>query len=172
MTEDRASVVEDYASVVEDNTSVVEDNASVVEDNTSPQADKEVNKVKTAAERLGFYADGVQGQLYTRWRKQIHRGILNFNSYGPEESGTNRWENICQWPAGQPTMGPAGQRAYNDEAIQRSVRMLCDDVAKKARNSGQAMCAAIHQACAAYRDAHDGHRTFIGPPKWLLPDVE
>jgi len=135
MTEDNASVVEDDASVVEDNTSVVEDNASVVEDNTSPQADKEENKVKTAAKGLGFHADGVTGQLYTMWRKQIYRRIQNFNWYRPEESGTNRWENFCQWAAGLPTMAPAGQLAYHDEAIQKSVWMLCDDVAKKARNS-------------------------------------
>jgi len=38
-----------------------EDNTSPVGDNTSPQADKEENKVKIAAERLGFYADGVPG---------------------------------------------------------------------------------------------------------------
>jgi len=102
---------EDNTSVVEDDTSVVEDNTSVVEDNTSPQVDKEENKVKTAAERLSFHADGVPGQLYTMWQQQIHRSIQNFNCYGAEESGTNRWENFCQWAASQPTMGPARQLA-------------------------------------------------------------
>ena len=113
----------------------LEDNTSPVGDNTSPQADKEENKVKTAAERLGFHADGVPGQLYTMWRKQIHCGIQNFNCYGLEESETNRWENFCQWAAGQPTMAAAGQLAYHYKGIQKSVRMLCDDVAKKPRNS-------------------------------------
>jgi len=84
-------MVEDDTNVIEDNTSVVEDNASEVEDNTSPQADKAENKVKTAAERLGFHADGIPGHLYTMWQKQIYRGIQNFNCYGPQESGTNRW---------------------------------------------------------------------------------
>jgi len=50
--------------------------------------------------------------------------------------------------------------------------MLCDDIAKKARNSRQAMWAAIHQERAAYREAYDGQPTFIEPTKWPLPDVE
>jgi len=34
------------------------------------------------------------------------------------------------------------------------------------------MWAAIHQARAAYRDAHDGQPTFVEPTKWPLPDVQ
>jgi len=116
-----------------------EDNTSVVEDNSCPQANKEENNVKTAAELLGFHADGVPGQLYTMWWKQIHHGIQNLNCYGPKESGINRWENFCEWAATQPTMASARQLAYHDEAIQKRVRMLYDDMAKMTRNSQQAI---------------------------------
>ncbi|RPB18147.1 hypothetical protein L211DRAFT_854413 [Terfezia boudieri ATCC MYA-4762] len=69
-------------------------------------------------------------------------------------------------------MAPRGQLAYQDEAIRKHIRILCDDVAKKARGSRQAMWVAIHQAWAAHRASHDGEPAVIEPPKWPLPDVE
>ncbi|RPB26621.1 hypothetical protein L211DRAFT_847247 [Terfezia boudieri ATCC MYA-4762] len=139
------------------------DNAAAVSDERT---------VRKAAERVGFFDKGIPGQLYTQWRKQVHRRIQNFNCHGPEEAGSNKWESFCEWAAGQPTMAPRYQLAYQDEAIQKHIRILYDDVVKKARGSRQAMWVAIQQARATHRASYDGESAVIEPPKWPLPDVE
>ena len=66
-------------------------------------------------------------------------------------------------------MAPRGQVNYNnDSAIRRNVRLLCDDVAKKARNSRQKMWDAVHRARVAYEAANPG-QAITGPP---LPTLE
>ncbi|RPB23578.1 hypothetical protein L211DRAFT_849565 [Terfezia boudieri ATCC MYA-4762] len=69
-------------------------------------------------------------------------------------------------------MASRGQLAYQDKVIQKHIRILCDDVAKKARGSRQAMWIAIHMVRAAYRVAHNEEPAVVEPPKWPLPNVE
>ncbi|RPB19145.1 hypothetical protein L211DRAFT_853486 [Terfezia boudieri ATCC MYA-4762] len=103
--------------------------------NDNPTTVSDETTVRKAAEWVGFFDEGIPSQLYTQWRKQVHREIQNFNYYGPEEAGSNKWEFFCEWAAGQPTMASRGQLAYQNEAIRKHIRILCDDVAKKARGS-------------------------------------
>ncbi|RPB27280.1 hypothetical protein L211DRAFT_846106 [Terfezia boudieri ATCC MYA-4762] len=69
-------------------------------------------------------------------------------------------------------MAPRGQLVYQDEAIRKQIRILCDDVAKKARGSRQAIWIAIHIARATYRVAYNREPAIVEQPKWPLPDVE
>ncbi|RPB25435.1 hypothetical protein L211DRAFT_848274 [Terfezia boudieri ATCC MYA-4762] len=69
-------------------------------------------------------------------------------------------------------MAPQDQLAYQDKAIRKHIRILCDDKAKKARGSRQAMWIAIHMVRAAYRIAHNREPAIVEPPKWPLPDVD
>ena len=112
--------------------------------------------VKNAAQRVGFFDPGIPAQWYTLWRGQIHRAIQNWDCYGAGEAGTNKWSEFCEWAAGQPSMAPRGQLTYNQDVIRRQVRMLCDDVAKKARNSRQSMWDTIQRARADHQAANHG----------------
>ena len=106
--------------------------------------------VKGAAEKVGFFDNGIHPQLYSLWRTQVHRGIQNWDCFVAAEAGTKEWTDFCEWAAGQPGMGPRGQVGYGREEVKRHVRTLCDDIAKKARNSRQAMWEMIYAARAAY----------------------
>jgi len=92
--------------------------------------------VKEAAMKVGFFDDGVPSQLYTLWWGQVYRGIQNWNYFGSAEAGTSWWNDFCEWAASQPTMAPRGLVGYSQEEVQRNVHILCDDIAKKARNVG------------------------------------
>ncbi|RPB19632.1 hypothetical protein L211DRAFT_853014 [Terfezia boudieri ATCC MYA-4762] len=128
--------------------------------------------IKQAADKVGFNDDGIPGKLYTFWWKHIHRGVQNWDCYGPEEAGTSRWDAFCEWAAGQPTMAPRGQLEYQNESIRKHVRILCDDIAKKARTSRQGTWNVVHQARAAYQAANNGGPANIEPPKWPLPATQ
>jgi hypothetical protein len=128
--------------------------------------------MKKAAEQVGFSDAGTPTKLYTLWRKQVHRGVQNWDCFGPEEAGTSRWDAFCEWAAGQPTMAPRGQLTYHEESVRKNVRLLCDDVAKKARNSRQAMWEAVRQARAGYRGAHNAAPQHVEPAKWPLPAAQ
>ena len=69
-------------------------------------------------------------------------------------------------------MAPRGQVEYAREEVKRQVPTLCDDIAKKARNSRQAIWEMIYVAraayCAEYTEAHE----IMEPPKWPLPVVQ
>ena len=69
-------------------------------------------------------------------------------------------------------MAPRGQVEYAREEVKRHVHTLCDDIAKKARNSRQAMWEMIYVARAAYRAVYPEAPEIIEPPKWPLPDVQ
>ena len=125
--------------------------------------------MKGAAERVRFSDTGVPAKLYTLWQKQVHRGIQNWDCYGPEEAGTSRWDAFCEWAAGQPTMAPQGQLTYNEERVQKNVRLLCDDVAKMARCSRQAMWEVVRLAWEGYRSGNNGAPQHVKPQKWPLP---
>jgi len=62
-------------------------------------SDNEETTMKGAAERVGFSDTGVPAKLYILWRKQVHRGIQNWDCYGLEEAGTSRWDAFCEWAA-------------------------------------------------------------------------
>ncbi|RPB22174.1 hypothetical protein L211DRAFT_850931 [Terfezia boudieri ATCC MYA-4762] len=64
--------------------------------NDNPATISDETTVRKAAERVGFFGEGIPSQLYTQWRKQVHRGIQNFNCYGPEEAGSNKWESFLK----------------------------------------------------------------------------
>ncbi|RPB18148.1 hypothetical protein L211DRAFT_854414 [Terfezia boudieri ATCC MYA-4762] len=67
-------------------------------------------------------------------------------------------------------MAPRGQVQYNRDVIRRNVRILCDDIAKKGRNSRQSMWDTVQRARAAHRAANPGG--VIEPLRWPLPDVQ
>ena len=125
--------------------------------------------MKNAAQRVGFFDAGIPVQLYPLWRGQIHRAIQNWDCYGAGEAGTNKWSEFCEWAARQPSMAPQGQLTYNQDVIRRHVRMLYDDVAKKARNSRQSMWDTIQRARAAHRAANLGLPVTIEYRRWPLP---
>ena len=128
--------------------------------------------VKGAAEKVGFFDNGIPPQLYSLWRTQVHRGIRNWDCVGAAEAGTKKWTDCWEWAAGQPGMAPRGQVEYAREEVKRHVRPLCDDIAKQARNSRQAMWEMIYVAREAYRTEYSEAPEIIEPPKWLLPDVQ
>jgi len=128
--------------------------------------------VKEVATKVRFFDNGVPSQLYTLWRGQVHRGIQNWNCFGSAEAGTNWWNDFCEWAAGQPTMAPWGLVRYSQEEVRWNVRILCDDVVKKAWNSRQSMWDMIYQARAAYTAANPDLEHVIEPPKWPLPDAQ
>ncbi|RPB22175.1 hypothetical protein L211DRAFT_850932 [Terfezia boudieri ATCC MYA-4762] len=125
--------------------------------------------VRNAAKSVGFFDDGIPPQLYTLWRKQVHRGVQNWTCYGAREAGIIRWGEFCEWAAGQPTMAPRGQVQYNRDIIRRNVRILYDDIAKKARNSRQSMWDTVQRARAAHRAANPG--VVIQPLRKPLLDI-
>jgi len=128
--------------------------------------------VKEAATKVEFFDDGVPSQLYTLWWGQVHRGIQNWNCFGSAEADTNQWNNFCKWAAGQPTMAPRGLVGYSQEEVRWNVCILCNDEAKKARNSRQSMWHMIYRARAAYTAANPDLERVIEPPKWPLPDAQ
>ena len=69
-------------------------------------------------------------------------------------------------------MAPGVQVEYAREEVKRHVRRLCDDIAKKARNSWQAVWEMIYVARAAYRAEYPKALEIIEPHKWPLPDVQ
>ena len=95
--------------------------------------------MKGAAERVGFSDTGFPAKLYTLWWKQVHKGMQNWDCCGFEEARRSRWDAFSEWGARQPTMGPRGQLTYNEERVWKNIRLLCDNVVKKARCSQQAM---------------------------------
>ena len=128
--------------------------------------------VRQAAERIGFFDPGIPKRLYTFWRAQVHRGIQNWTCFGAGEAGTTKWAEFCEWAAGQPTMAPRGQLNYHKDSIRNNVRVVCEDIAKKARTSRQNMWEAIQQSRAAYRAANAMAPAHIEPLNWPLPGVE
>ena len=72
----------------------------------------------------------------------------------------------------QPGMAPQGQVGYAGEEVKRQIRTLCDDIAKKARNSWQAMGEINYSARGAYRAEYAKVPEIIEPLKWPLLDVQ
>ena len=106
--------------------------------------------VKVAAEKVAFFDNGIPPQLYSLWRTQVHRGIQNWDCFGAAEAGTKKLTDFCEWAVAQPGMAPRGQVGYGRQEVKRHVRTLCNDIARKARNSRQAMWEMIYAARAAY----------------------
>jgi len=69
-------------------------------------------------------------------------------------------------------MAPRGLVGYSQEEVRRNVRILGDDVAKKAWNSWQSIWDMIYQARAAYTATNPDLEYVIEPPKWPLPGVQ
>ncbi|KAF8425789.1 hypothetical protein BGX38DRAFT_1279144 [Terfezia claveryi] len=67
-------------------------------------------------------------------------------------------------------MAPQGQVQYNRDVIRRNVRIHCDDITKKGRNSRQSMWDTVQRARAAHRAANP--EGVIEPLRWPLPDVQ
>ena len=67
--------------------------------------------VKGAAEKVGFFDNGIPPQLYSLWRTQVHRGIQSWDCLEGAEAGTKTWTDFSEWAAGQPGMPPRGQVA-------------------------------------------------------------
>jgi len=126
----------------------------------------------TPATKVGFFDDRVPSRLYTLWQGQVHRGIQNWNCFGSAEAGTNRWNDFCEWVASQPSMAPRGLVGYSQEEVRQNIRILCDDITKKAWNSWQSIWDMIYQARAAYTAANPDLEHVIEPPKWPLPDAQ
>ncbi|KAF8430742.1 hypothetical protein BGX38DRAFT_1277688 [Terfezia claveryi] len=68
-------------------------------------------------------------------------------------------------------MAPRGQLNYDTDDVRRGVRTLCDDIAKKARNSRQNMWEVIHRAYAAHCAANP-NAPVVEPHRWPLPDAQ
>ena len=96
----------------------------------------------------------------------------NWDCYGAGEPGTNKWSEFGEWAAGPPSMPPRGQLTYNQDVICRHARMLCNDVANKARNSRQSMWDTIQRARAAHRAANRGLPGTIESRRWPLPAAQ
>ena len=88
-------------------------------------ADSETESpMKKAAEKVGFSDTGTPPKLYMLWRKQVHRGVQNWD---PEETGTSRWDAFCEWAAGQPTHGSNSRtmrRGYVKNALEDRMSKL------------------------------------------------
>ena len=69
-------------------------------------------------------------------------------------------------------MASRGQVGYGRQEVKWHVRTLCEDIAKKARSSRQAMWEMIYAARAADRAAYTGAPKIIEPPKWPLANVQ
>ena len=78
--------------------------------------------------------DGLLGMLVcSMW---VHTRCLG----KPSTQGDHIFPVVCISSSGQPTMASHGQLNYNScDTIRRNVRISCDDIAKKARNTRQTM---------------------------------
>ena len=121
--------------------------------NVIPPQNGSGDTVKRAAQQVGFLDFGIPPQLYSLWQTEVYRGIQNWDRFVAAEAGTKEWPDFVEWAAGQPGMAPQGRVGYGPEEVKRHVCTLCDDKAKKAWNSRQAMWEMIYAAPAAYRAA-------------------
>ena len=136
-------------------------------------SDVEEPTVRQAATNVGFYDPNIDSKIYIFWGAQVHRGIQNWNCFGPGEAGTSRWSELCEWAASQEGMAPWGMLAYTtDSSIRRNVIMICDDIAEKARSSQQSMWETISRARAAYRESNPGAPAIIEHARWPLPGAQ
>jgi len=69
-------------------------------------------------------------------------------------------------------MAPRGQLTYNEEQLPKNVRLLCDEVANKARCSRQAMWDVVRLAREACRSGNNGAPQHVDPQKWPLPSSQ
>jgi len=108
------------------------------------------NGTKKYTKILGFYNEGIPRTLYQIWRTAMHHAMAKFSSYGPGETGRDRFTWFGEWGATHPAMAPRRQINYHEESCRSALNQLMQDVAKKVRKSRQVIWEAIADAQAAF----------------------
>ncbi|KAF8464821.1 hypothetical protein BDZ91DRAFT_795296 [Kalaharituber pfeilii] len=121
-------------------------------DDDGGNREKGDSRIKDLVEKCGFIEEGMPSSLYQYWRSDVSNGLRDQKIVGRQAAGAIRWADFCQWAAHRSTFAPLGQQKYaTNNDIKHAVNLLCQDIAKKLRESERTRDQLAIDAAAAYQ---------------------